>query len=259
MDRITASMCEKAFGRASFARVLVEVDATKELADSIKVCYSSIGKSMKLRVEYAWKPPLCTHCKVFGHDFKNCNVRQRTEEERNEKVNYKKQDVSNDGVDSLKANGGWQSVRRPIRNVASTSKNIGLQFVNGTDDGNKGGNYGRGRGGMYGRGGLNGGRGGLSGGMYQRGNNGVLGAKFGPVRNTGKQIDNVHIMDDNVDSSNGDKSKITNNAKSGNMKKVIERDEIHVENSFSALNDEIFEIGGEEWVQAWKLVGRNGL
>ncbi|GKA81855.1 gag-pol polyprotein [Tanacetum coccineum] len=78
----------------------------------------------------------------------------------------------------------------------------------------------------------------------------VLGAKFGPVRNTGKQIDNVHIMDDNVDSSNGDKSKITNNAKSGNMKKVIERDEIHVENSFSALNDEIFEIGGEEWVQA---------
>ncbi|GKD99410.1 hypothetical protein Tco_1387394, partial [Tanacetum coccineum] len=117
----------------------------------------------------------------------------------------------------------------------------------------KGGNYGRGRGGMYGRGGLNGGRGGLSGGrggMYQRGNNGVLGAKFVPVRNTGKQIDNVHIMDDNVDSSSGDKSKITNNAKSGNMKKVIERDEIHVENSFSALNDEIFEIGGEEWVQA---------
>ncbi|GKE03475.1 zinc knuckle CX2CX4HX4C containing protein [Tanacetum coccineum] len=40
MDRITASMCEKAYGRASFARVLVEVDATKELADSIEVCYS---------------------------------------------------------------------------------------------------------------------------------------------------------------------------------------------------------------------------
>ncbi|GKF99638.1 hypothetical protein Tco_0301329, partial [Tanacetum coccineum] len=139
----------------------------------------------------------------------------RTEEERNEKVNYKKQDVSNDGVDSLKANGGWQSVRRPIRNVASTSKNIGLQFVNGTDDGNKGGNYGKGRGGLNGgRGGLSGGRGG----MYQRGNIRVLCAKFVPVRNTGKQIDIVHIMDDNVDSSNGDKSKIMNNAKSGNMK-----------------------------------------
>ncbi|GKG62281.1 hypothetical protein Tco_0632185, partial [Tanacetum coccineum] len=59
-------MCEKAYGRASFARVLVEVDATKELADSasfarvlvevdatkeladsIEVCYSSMGKSMK--------------------------------------------------------------------------------------------------------------------------------------------------------------------------------------------------------------------
>ena len=41
MDRITASMCDKAYGRASFARVLVEVDATKELLDSIEVCYSS--------------------------------------------------------------------------------------------------------------------------------------------------------------------------------------------------------------------------
>ncbi|GKG33120.1 zinc knuckle CX2CX4HX4C containing protein, partial [Tanacetum coccineum] len=104
------SYVKKAYGRASFARGLVEVNATKELADSIEVCYSSMGKSMKLRVEYAWKPPLCTHCRVFGHDFKNCNVRQNTEEKRNE---------------SLEANEGWQNVRRPVRNVASTSNNIG--------------------------------------------------------------------------------------------------------------------------------------
>ncbi|GKC76250.1 hypothetical protein Tco_1127024, partial [Tanacetum coccineum] len=76
-----------------------------------------------------WKAGLC------WKECKNCNVRQRTEEERNEKVNYNKQDVSNDDVDSLKANGGWQS-----------------------------GNYGKGRGGMYGRGCLNGSGGGLSGG-----------------------------------------------------------------------------------------------
>ncbi|GJZ76219.1 zinc knuckle CX2CX4HX4C containing protein, partial [Tanacetum coccineum] len=252
MDRITASMCEKAYGRASFARVLVKVDATKELADSIEFCYSSTGKSMKLRVKYAWKPPLCTHCKVFGHDFKNCNVRQRTEEERNERVNDKKHDLSNDGVDSLKANGGWQSVRRPIQNVASTSKNIGLQFVNGTDDGNKGGNYGRGRGGMYGRGGLNGGRGGLSGGrggMFQKENYEGVGKKFVPVRNVGQRVDNVHVMEGESSGSRVDKSIDVSLDKNGSVKKTSVKEGVNIRNSFEALVDDAVEIGGEEWVE----------
>ncbi|GJY68312.1 zinc knuckle CX2CX4HX4C containing protein [Tanacetum coccineum] len=251
MDRITASMCEKAYGRASFARVLVEVDATKELADSIEVCYSSMGKSMKLRVEYAWKPPLCTHCRVFGHDFKNCNVRQRTEEERNEKVNYKKQDVSNGVDESLEVNEGWQNVRRPVRNVASTSNNIGQQNVVGNDGGYRGGYNVRGRGGMYGKGNMNG-RGGLSGGrggMYQRENNGGTGTRFVPVRNAGKRVDSVHVMEDNGVGRSADKGKETEKAKNGSVKKVIERDEVRVNNSFSVLSNEGFEIGGDEWVQ----------
>nr|GEV77206.1 hypothetical protein [Tanacetum cinerariifolium] len=110
----------------------------------------------------------------------------------------------------------------------------------------------RGRGSMYRRGNMNG-RGGLSGGrggMYQKKNNGGLGTKFVPVRNRGKQIDNVHVMEDNVGGSNVDKGKKTDNAKSGNVKKVVERDRIHVKNSFSVLNDEMFESGGEEWVLA---------
>ncbi|GJX50845.1 hypothetical protein Tco_0277690 [Tanacetum coccineum] len=52
MDRITTSMCEKAYGRASFVRVLVDVDAAKGLVDSIEVCYKSLGRSMELKVEY---------------------------------------------------------------------------------------------------------------------------------------------------------------------------------------------------------------
>ncbi|GKA43933.1 zinc knuckle CX2CX4HX4C containing protein [Tanacetum coccineum] len=246
-----ASMYGKAYGRASFARVLVEVDATKELADSIEVCYSSMGKSMKLRVEYAWKPPLCTHCRVFGHDFKNCNVRQSTEEKRNERVNYKKQDVSNGVDESLEVNEGWQNVRRPVRNVASTSNNIGQQNVVGNDGGYRGGYNVRGRGGMYGKGNMNG-RGGLSGGrggMYQRENNGGTGTRFVPVRNAGKRVDSVHVMEDNGVGRSADKGKETEKAKNGSVKKVIERDEVRVNNSFSVLSNEGFEIGGDEWVQ----------
>ncbi|PWA79348.1 hypothetical protein CTI12_AA207330 [Artemisia annua] len=81
MDRITTSMCEKAYGKASFDRVLIEVDAAAELVDNVEVCYEKLGRSMKLKVEYAWKPPFCTHCKVFGHEYKNCSMRVNTVEE----------------------------------------------------------------------------------------------------------------------------------------------------------------------------------
>ncbi|GKA59322.1 RNA-directed DNA polymerase, eukaryota, reverse transcriptase zinc-binding domain protein [Tanacetum coccineum] len=173
------------------------------------------------------------------------------EEKMEGRVNYKKQDVSNGVDESLEVNEGWQNVRRPVRNVASTSNNIGQQNVVGNDGGYRGGYNVRGRGGMYGKGNMNG-RGGLSGGrggMYQSENNGGTGTRFVPVRNAGKRVDSVHVMEDNGVGRSADKGKETEKAKNGSVKKVIERDEV-VENSFSALNDEIFEIGGEEWVQA---------
>ncbi|GJW77555.1 hypothetical protein Tco_0139237 [Tanacetum coccineum] len=118
---ITASMCERTYGRASFARVLVEVDASKELMDSIELCHSSLGKSMTLTVEYAWKPPLCTHCRVFGYEHKNCNSWERTSEGKSEKENERMKRVSNVGNDSVKTNDGRKDVGRLNRNGAGTS------------------------------------------------------------------------------------------------------------------------------------------
>ncbi|GJX90174.1 RNA-directed DNA polymerase, eukaryota, reverse transcriptase zinc-binding domain protein [Tanacetum coccineum] len=51
MDRITNSMCEKAYGRASFARVLVEVEAAKGLVDSVQVCYKALDRDFSLENE----------------------------------------------------------------------------------------------------------------------------------------------------------------------------------------------------------------
>ena len=48
MDRITTAMCNRANGRANFARVLVEIDAQKGLMETIDVCYKSLGKFMQL-------------------------------------------------------------------------------------------------------------------------------------------------------------------------------------------------------------------
>lgn len=65
MDKVTTSIYEKSYGRASFASVLIEVDAVKWLVDSVEVWYKSLGKSLKLWVEYAWFPPILEHCKIF--------------------------------------------------------------------------------------------------------------------------------------------------------------------------------------------------
>ncbi|GKF04980.1 hypothetical protein Tco_0035648 [Tanacetum coccineum] len=44
MDRITTAMCEKSYGRASFARVLVEVNSVKGLVDEVEVWYRSLNR-----------------------------------------------------------------------------------------------------------------------------------------------------------------------------------------------------------------------
>ncbi|GJT92144.1 zinc knuckle CX2CX4HX4C containing protein [Tanacetum coccineum] len=56
MDKITTLICEKPYGRASYARVLVEVDVAKGLVDSVEIWYKGLGKSMILNVEYGWRP-----------------------------------------------------------------------------------------------------------------------------------------------------------------------------------------------------------
>ncbi|GKG13279.1 zinc knuckle CX2CX4HX4C containing protein [Tanacetum coccineum] len=80
MDKMTTSICEKPYGRASFARVLIEIDAAKGLIDTVEIWYKSLGKSLELRVEYAWVPSLCEHCKTFGHFTKACSKNVHTVE-----------------------------------------------------------------------------------------------------------------------------------------------------------------------------------
>ncbi|GKA81933.1 RNA-directed DNA polymerase, eukaryota, reverse transcriptase zinc-binding domain protein, partial [Tanacetum coccineum] len=85
MDNMTKERCLKKSGKLDFARVLVEVSADDDLPSSLEISYPPIGnrpaKVDVLDVKYQWKPPLCTHCKTFGHSTLSCKVRPRTEEE----------------------------------------------------------------------------------------------------------------------------------------------------------------------------------
>ncbi|GKC83699.1 hypothetical protein Tco_1139416 [Tanacetum coccineum] len=76
---MTAAMCYKSIGNISYARVLVETDSEKELKNEIKIQYvdkcNNVKGNKKVQVTYDWKPPICTYCKVFGHELWNSKNR----------------------------------------------------------------------------------------------------------------------------------------------------------------------------------------
>ncbi|GKD59750.1 zinc knuckle CX2CX4HX4C containing protein, partial [Tanacetum coccineum] len=230
----------------TFSRVLIEVDASKELDDKIKVCYESLGKSMFLRVEYTWKPPLCTHYRVFGHDVKGCKNREMTEEKKDKVAKSKMNNVSRAMESNTRGNEEWQDVRIPNRNGASTSKNRGQQS-NGYVFRNRGRFNGRGRGGMNGRGGMIG-----RGSVYQRGSNDGNVMKCVLMKDRGQMVDNVQVIKDKNSSSKVDKGKNVINDTNGCERKVADKNVVNVKNSFMVIADGIVEIGGDEWMQMKK-------
>ncbi|KAK1256906.1 hypothetical protein QJS04_geneDACA024128 [Acorus gramineus] len=64
----SATLCYK---RASYARICVEVQASKALPESVLVELAP-GNRETFKVEYDWKPIACQHCKTFGHDEVCC-------------------------------------------------------------------------------------------------------------------------------------------------------------------------------------------
>ncbi|GKF12771.1 putative reverse transcriptase domain-containing protein [Tanacetum coccineum] len=71
LDSYSADMCLQSWGRSSYARVMIELRADLELKDNIVVAMPRIrGEghyTCNVRVEYEWKPPRCSSCKVFRH------------------------------------------------------------------------------------------------------------------------------------------------------------------------------------------------
>ncbi|KAG5051936.1 hypothetical protein JHK87_004134 [Glycine soja] len=60
-------------GSISFARALVEVDASLELIDEVRFRLPT-GKTFVQKIEYENRPSFCTHCKMIGHRLTNCKT-----------------------------------------------------------------------------------------------------------------------------------------------------------------------------------------
>nr|GEX81907.1 hypothetical protein [Tanacetum cinerariifolium] len=71
LDSYTSDMYMQSWGMSSYARVLIELRADVELKDNIVVAMPKISKeghyTCNVLVEYEWKPPRCSSCKVFRH------------------------------------------------------------------------------------------------------------------------------------------------------------------------------------------------
>ncbi|GKB55722.1 ribonuclease H-like domain-containing protein, partial [Tanacetum coccineum] len=76
LTHIQSDMSMQSLDRSSYARVMIELRADVELKDNIVVAMPKITReghyTCNVRVEYEWKPPRCSSCKVFGHIHEEC-------------------------------------------------------------------------------------------------------------------------------------------------------------------------------------------
>ncbi|GJS40533.1 hypothetical protein Tco_0565576 [Tanacetum coccineum] len=100
LDAFTSNMCADPWGRISYARVLIEVSAGKDLKQEVIMKIPEVEGTghinVSIQVEYEWKPSLCNECHVFGHSLEQCLKRVVTEfkegigDEGFTKVNHKR-------------------------------------------------------------------------------------------------------------------------------------------------------------------------
>lgn len=54
----------------SYARLCVEIDVQSDFPSQIDVLVGNVR--IKIPVEKGWRPPICSHCIVFGHTIEKC-------------------------------------------------------------------------------------------------------------------------------------------------------------------------------------------
>nr|GEW62708.1 hypothetical protein [Tanacetum cinerariifolium] len=79
LDSYTSTICQKSWGKNSYARVLTEVSSLTALLESVVVAVPFLdgwGHSFEtVKVEYEWQPPRCDTCKIFDHIDNDCPKR----------------------------------------------------------------------------------------------------------------------------------------------------------------------------------------
>ncbi|GJS14636.1 RNA-directed DNA polymerase, eukaryota, reverse transcriptase zinc-binding domain protein [Tanacetum coccineum] len=133
MDTITATMCHKGMGNFEFARVLVEMDAKKEFKKEIVIQCRDRNNNVKgnktVKVVYNWKPLACVHCKVFGHDVRQCK-KGGTGNGGKDDLKVKSQGTRNNNFSQWKHNGNGRSRVPDIRRHEYRKRQVDAENLN---------------------------------------------------------------------------------------------------------------------------------
>ncbi|GJY75714.1 cytokinin dehydrogenase 3-like protein [Tanacetum coccineum] len=155
LDSYTFDMCIKSCGRSSYARVMVKLKDDVELKDNIVVAMPKITReghyTCNVCVEYEWKLPRCSSCKVFGHVHEECTkntgaeYRPATKKPNASSSGNKKKgveptiEVSNsnpfDVLNSVDNDGEFGTNERTNNLVNNEATSSGSSFMNINNDG----------------------------------------------------------------------------------------------------------------------------
>nr|GEY95455.1 hypothetical protein [Tanacetum cinerariifolium] len=76
LDSYLNSMCLESWGKRSYARILIKIDAYNDFLDNIVMFVRKVeglGYTKEtIPIEYEWKPPHCGTCLIFGHLIDDC-------------------------------------------------------------------------------------------------------------------------------------------------------------------------------------------
>nr|GEW66201.1 hypothetical protein [Tanacetum cinerariifolium] len=154
MDKMTRERCLKKAGKMDFARVLVEVSSEDDLPNVLEIEYPPLGNRPsrigKLELKYKWRPPLCTHCKTFGHPTLSCKIRTRSDDEIAANTIKEAINVNSFGVTNSSAvlNEGFVTVGKKNKSIITQARAAPVK----SDNYNNGNMYGlRGKGENNGR------------------------------------------------------------------------------------------------------------
>ncbi|PWA47577.1 hypothetical protein CTI12_AA497970 [Artemisia annua] len=109
MDRTTTSICEKPYGRASFARVLLEIDSNKPLVDTVEL----------------WKVNTVSSVNKNGETVKTADLKKGN---------------NGNAVNNVDDDEGWQTATGSYTNKTySNAGNVGTKNVNNNTNAGNGG------------------------------------------------------------------------------------------------------------------------
>ncbi|GKA46264.1 DNA/RNA polymerases superfamily protein [Tanacetum coccineum] len=139
LDSYTSSMCIESWGRSSFARSLIEINAQDVLQDSLTIgilCEDDRFSIEYVSIEYEWKPPRYDLCKIFGHSHDYCPKKVLIPIVDTSKViTPNVGNIPTVHIPSVeKTNDGFQTVGKKKKKKGKSKSNNGDQFVGNTSN-----------------------------------------------------------------------------------------------------------------------------